>query len=391
MEKQTIYITIALVATFSVFVECQIPGAKTATGVIASTTNGASRFLARDGPIQPAITAIGGLPLRAAETVNRGISSASDAMSNGAQSMARRAGNDGTIKMPGMQTIRDNMPQQMSSVGDAISSAFSYKNDVIRNQAQRAIEAGNRLSGMMSNSVKSIGPQHRHRGHGNHGQRFNDQDDRRNNNNNNDDNDDDNQRRRRRPFDEQESQFEEQQDNQQEESEQDEDFSQRGQGFRPDLVMDDDEDSEDDGPSVKAPSDRGQQQQERGNRQRRGNNNQQRDSNGMEQNNERQGRNGRQQQQQQQGEQNQRRRGGRREQQQQQSNGDEQQQQGRRNGRRQQNDDQQQGNNEQRFNRRGGRRDFRQQDQRQYQQNQEENNKDDSSDSQDWTNYININ
>lgn len=127
----------------------QVPGVKTAADTMAASADGLSRYLARDGPIQPAITAIGGLPMRAGELINRGISRLSDGFGSGARSVANRAGS-GEIKMPGMETLRNLAPAPVASMGSMIRQGISYKNGAIMNQAREGIAAGERLSGMMS-------------------------------------------------------------------------------------------------------------------------------------------------------------------------------------------------------------------------------------------------
>lgn len=133
-----------------------LPGAKTAAGVMASSLDGMSRYLARDGPIQPAIPAITGLATRGAEQLNKGISRISDALASGAQSMSRSAGNDGTIRMPGLDAMESHMPASFAQFGSMISQGISKKNQFIMGQAQAGIEAGERMKNMMQGTLKSV-------------------------------------------------------------------------------------------------------------------------------------------------------------------------------------------------------------------------------------------
>lgn len=131
-----------------------IPGAQTASGVIASTLDGTSRYLAQDGPIQPAITAIGGLPLRAVEGLNNGITHISSGLRNGAQASARAAGGDDqNIRMPGMAALESSMPASFASIGNQMHGAIQAKNKWIMGQADRGIQAGQRLGKMMHNGM----------------------------------------------------------------------------------------------------------------------------------------------------------------------------------------------------------------------------------------------
>lgn len=135
-----------------------IPGAQTASGVIASTLDGASRYFAPDGPIQPAITAIGGAPMRGAEMLNGGITYISSGLRNGAQASSRAAGGDPeNIRMPGMEALESSMPASFAQLGSAIHSGIRAKNNFIRGQAERGVQAGERLRKAMEQglSVKS--------------------------------------------------------------------------------------------------------------------------------------------------------------------------------------------------------------------------------------------
>lgn len=133
-----------------------IPGAKTATRVVAASSDAMSQYLARDGPIQPAITAIGSLPVRAVEMANIGISKASDALASGAQSMSRSAGDNGQVRMPGLDTLESNMPASIANIGSMMRQGIAKKNQFIMGQAQAGIQAGDRLRGMMEGSVKGM-------------------------------------------------------------------------------------------------------------------------------------------------------------------------------------------------------------------------------------------
>lgn len=128
------------------------PGAQTTAGVLAASTDGLSRYLAPDGPIQPGITMIGGLPMRGVELANNGITSISSGLQSGAKSMARAAGQS-DASMPGMQALGSVMPAQMGQLGNMMQSAIRSKNNFIRGQAESGIQAGNRLGQMMRNGL----------------------------------------------------------------------------------------------------------------------------------------------------------------------------------------------------------------------------------------------
>lgn len=130
------------------------PGAQTAAGVLAASTDGLSRYLAPDGPIQPGITMIGGLPMRGVELANNGITGISSSLRSGAQSMARAAGQSDT-SMPGMQALASAMPAQVAQLGNMMQSAIRSKNNFIRGQAESGIQAGTRLSQMMQNGLRT--------------------------------------------------------------------------------------------------------------------------------------------------------------------------------------------------------------------------------------------
>lgn len=133
-----------------------IPGAKTATDVLAASTDGVSRYLAPDGPIQPAITAIGGLPMRGAELANKGITQISSGLNSGAQSLSRSAGSDGQIRMPGLDALESSMPASIASLGGMMHGAIQQKNNFIRGQAEKGVQAGERLRSMMQNGLQGM-------------------------------------------------------------------------------------------------------------------------------------------------------------------------------------------------------------------------------------------
>lgn len=130
-----------------------VPGAATLTGVLASSTDGMSRYLAKDGPIQPAITAIGGLPMRGVEYLNLGINSVSNGLNNGAQGMARAAGHEGDVSMPGMAPLRSIMPESAGTLGSMMHGAIRGKNLFIAGQADAGVQAGVRLGEMMQGAL----------------------------------------------------------------------------------------------------------------------------------------------------------------------------------------------------------------------------------------------
>jgi len=140
-----------------------IPGAGTATGILASSVDGMSRYLAPDGPIQPALTAIGGLPVRGIEMANLGISRISSGLHSGAEGISRAGGNGGNIRMPGMDALESAMPASIASLGGMMHGAIQQKNKFIMGQAERGVQAGERLRSMMQNglqgmSARSSGP-----------------------------------------------------------------------------------------------------------------------------------------------------------------------------------------------------------------------------------------
>lgn len=136
-----------------------IPGLRTAAGVLASSSDGMSRYIAPDGPIQPALTAIGGLPILATEQLNQGLSRASLSLHNQAQNLANSAGGNGQVSMPGMESLRNAMPSPIRSLGNQLRSGISAKNNYIRGQADRGIEAGQRLRTHMDGGIEGFARQ----------------------------------------------------------------------------------------------------------------------------------------------------------------------------------------------------------------------------------------
>lgn len=151
----TIYIATTLVSAQDGMI-ANIPGGQTASAALASSADGMSRYLAPDGPIQPAITAIGTLPVRGAEQINNGISRISSGLDNGAQSLSRTAGQDGNIRMPGMDALESSMPASFASLGNMMHGAIQQKNKFIANQAEAGVQAGERLRSMMQNGLQGF-------------------------------------------------------------------------------------------------------------------------------------------------------------------------------------------------------------------------------------------
>lgn len=153
-----VVLLVASIATYSVNGQslASVPGAKTATGALASSVDGMSRYLAPDGPIQPAITAIGGLPMRAAEQLNNGVGQISLGLDRGAQSLSRSAGNDGTIRMPGMDALESSMPASVAGLGTMMHGMIQSKNQFIAGQAERGVQAGERLRSMMAGGIDGL-------------------------------------------------------------------------------------------------------------------------------------------------------------------------------------------------------------------------------------------
>lgn len=132
----------------------RLPGGQTSAAFLASSADGLSRYLAPDGPIQPGISAIMGLPMRGGELINRGITQISSRMDNGAQSLSQAAGQNGQIQMPGMEALESSMPASIASLGDSMHSMIRSKNNFIRGQAEAGIQAGNRLGQMMRQGLQ---------------------------------------------------------------------------------------------------------------------------------------------------------------------------------------------------------------------------------------------
>lgn len=132
-----------------------VPGTQTAAGILASSSDGLSRYLAPDGPIQPGITAIGTLPVRGAELANNGITRISSGFGSGARSLANAA-NRADTSMPGLQALESAMPASFAQLGSMMQGAISKKNSFIRGQAEAGIEAGNRLGSMMKNGLQGM-------------------------------------------------------------------------------------------------------------------------------------------------------------------------------------------------------------------------------------------
>lgn len=127
--------------------------AQTVTGILATSADGVSRYLAPDGPIQPALTAIGGLPIRAVELANSGITQVSSGMDSMAHSIARAGGNE-QIAMPGLAALQSVMPSPVGQLGNMASSMIQTKNRLIMGQAEAGIDAGNRLRTAMEQGLQ---------------------------------------------------------------------------------------------------------------------------------------------------------------------------------------------------------------------------------------------
>lgn len=142
-----------------------LPGAKTAAGVLSATLDGGQRYLAPDGPIQPAITAIGGLPMRGSELANRGISQISSGLGSGARRISEAAGNGGSVEMPGLAAMESMMPASIAQLGSGMQGMIKQKNNMIRGQAEAAIASANRqgqmiregFSGMAKSGMGELG------------------------------------------------------------------------------------------------------------------------------------------------------------------------------------------------------------------------------------------
>ena len=132
-----------------------LPGAQTASGVMTAATDGMSRYLAPNGPIQPAITAISGLPMRAGELVNGGMTRISSGLNRGAQRMSQAAGQGGQIRMPGLQRAASYVPSQLGQFGSALQGAIRSKNNFIMGQAQSGVSAADRMGANMRQGLQS--------------------------------------------------------------------------------------------------------------------------------------------------------------------------------------------------------------------------------------------
>lgn len=133
-----------------------IPGAQTASAALASSADGMSRYLAPDGPIQPGIAAIGTLPVRGAEMLNKGITRISSGLDSGAQRMSHAAGQNGNIRMPGMDALESAMPASFASLGGMMQGAIQQKNKFIAGQAEAGIQAGERMRTMMQQGLQGF-------------------------------------------------------------------------------------------------------------------------------------------------------------------------------------------------------------------------------------------
>ena len=122
----------------------RLPGSQYMNDFGAATADGISRYFAPDGPIQPAITAVGGLPMRGAEMLNQGITQISSGANTMARRMAQSGSRNGQIAMPGMDSIRSNMPGPLAAIGDVMQDTIRGKNNFIRGQAESAVQSGER-------------------------------------------------------------------------------------------------------------------------------------------------------------------------------------------------------------------------------------------------------
>ncbi|KAG9508657.1 Calcipressin-2 [Fragariocoptes setiger] len=117
---------------------------ETAASALSATADGGSRYFAPDGPIQPALTAIAGAPMRLTELANSGITQ----LSNGLNTISHRAGHGEVKQMPGLSAL-SSMSSSLSSVKDALHSMIQQKNRAIMEQAHRGIESADRLRSSM--------------------------------------------------------------------------------------------------------------------------------------------------------------------------------------------------------------------------------------------------
>lgn len=125
-----------------------IPGLGGVSNMLSASAGGMSRYFAGNGPIQPALTAIGGLPLRATEYVNSGLTTLSNGLQSG--SNAFRRGDGSILPQYLSQQMSQMTPSFAGQLGNQMRSGIASKNNFIRGQAQRAVDAGNRLSQIMN-------------------------------------------------------------------------------------------------------------------------------------------------------------------------------------------------------------------------------------------------
>lgn len=132
---------------------------KTSAGVLSASVDGMSRYIAPDGPIQPALSAISSLPIRGMEYMNRGLSYASLGLQNRAQNLAKSAYDDGQVRMPGMESLRQSMPSYMQSLTSQLQSGIRAKNGFIWTQAERGHEASKRMNDLMKGGLQAYSQQ----------------------------------------------------------------------------------------------------------------------------------------------------------------------------------------------------------------------------------------
>lgn len=122
-----------------------IPGGQRAAGALALGADGLAQYFAANGPIQPAITAIGGLPLRGAELVNGAINWASNGLDRSAASLSRAAGSASQIRMPTLDALPGAVPALFEPLAEGTKNAIRGKNSFIMSQASSAQQAAQRL------------------------------------------------------------------------------------------------------------------------------------------------------------------------------------------------------------------------------------------------------
>lgn len=185
-------VLLASLAIVSVSAAINLNPINAASSAVAAGAGGMRRYLGPDGPIQNGVSAIGGLPMRGGELINRGLSGVSNgfgSVSDRARQMANGARN---IPVPSMDSVRNLVPSAdgirnlvpstdgirnlvpsadgvrnlvpsadgirnlvpnvrnmvqspASNVASGLKGAIDSKNDFIRNQAIRAAEAGDRM------------------------------------------------------------------------------------------------------------------------------------------------------------------------------------------------------------------------------------------------------